>query len=69
MINKIFALILFSALSILSLASHAQDTYDGAVLTIPKVAVGQTLYRDVKITVGQILRVDGGKAKQDYDVY
>jgi hypothetical protein len=39
------------------------------VLTIPKVAVGQTLYRDVKITVGQILRVDGGKAKQDYDVY
>jgi hypothetical protein len=69
MINKIFALILLSALSILSLASHAQDTYDGAVLTIPKVAVGQTLYRDVKITVGQILRVDGGKAKQDYDVY
>jgi hypothetical protein len=69
MINKIFAPILFSALSILSLASHAQDTYDGAVLTIPKVAVGQTLYRDVKITVGQILRVDGGKAKQDYDVY
>jgi len=69
MINKIFALILFSALSILSLASHAQDTYDGAVLTIPKVAVGQTLYRDVKITVGQILSVEGGKAKQDYDIF
>ena len=69
MLKKIFAFILFSALSILSLTAHAQDTYDGAVLNIPKVAVGQTLYRDVKITVGQILRVDGGKAKQDYDIY
>lgn len=69
MLKKIFALTLFSAFSILSFTAHSQDTYDGAVLTIPKVAVGQTLYRDVKITVGQILRVDGGIAKQDYDVY
>ena len=53
MLKKIFAIILFSALSNLSLTAHAQDTYDGAVLNIPKVAVGQTLYRDVKITVGQ----------------
>jgi hypothetical protein len=69
MINKIFALILFSALSILSLAAHAQDSYDGTILTIPKVAVGQTLYRDVKITVGQLLGLEGGKPRQNCDVY
>jgi len=61
-------LILF-AYSVLSLASSAEDTYDGTILTIPKVALGQTLYRDVKITVGQVLRVDGGNPRQDYDVY
>lgn len=55
--------------AIISLTSFAQDSYDGSVLTIPKVAVGQTLYRDVKITVGQVLRVDGGKPSQEYDVY
>lgn len=42
MLKKIFILILFFV-SILSLSAHAQDTYDGAVLTIPKVVVGQTM--------------------------
>ena len=56
-------------LMLISVHALAQDGYDSTVLTIPKVAVGQTLYRDVKITVGQVLRVDGGKPRQDYDVY
>jgi hypothetical protein len=55
MLKRIASMVLLSVLSALSLSAQAQDTYDGAVLTIPKVAVGQTLYRDVKITVGQIV--------------
>ena len=66
MIKKICALFFCSIVSINVLA---QDAYDGVFLTIPKVAIANTLYRNVKITVGQVLAVNGGTATKDYDTY
>ena len=66
MIKKISALVFFSIVSITVLA---QDAYDGVYLTIPKVAIANTLYRNVKISVGQVLAVNGGAPSKDYDTY
>jgi dienelactone hydrolase len=66
MIKKISALVF---LSIVSITVLAQDTYDGVYLTIPKVAIANTLYRNVKISVGQVLAVNGGTPTKDYDTY
>jgi len=66
MIKKICALVFLSVLSITVLA---QDIYDGYTLKIPKVSVGDILYRDVQITVGQILAVNGGVPIQEFDKY
>jgi dienelactone hydrolase len=66
MIHKICALVFFSITSITVLA---QDAYDGVYLTIPKVAIANTLYRNVKISVGQIIAVNGGSPSKDYDTY
>jgi len=66
MLKKIYTLVLFSFFSITVLA---QDAYDGVYLTIPKVAIANTLYRNVKISVGQVLAVNGGTATKDYDTY
>ena len=66
MIKKISALVFFSIVSITVLA---QDAYDGVYLTIPKVAIANTLYRNVKISVGQVLAVNGGTPTKDYDTY
>jgi len=66
MIKKISALVFFS---IVSITVVAQDAYDGVYLTIPKVAIANTLYRNVKISVGQVLAVNGGAPSKDYDTY
>ena len=66
MIKKISALFFFSIVSITVLA---QDAYDGVYLTIPKVAIANTLYRNVKVSVGQVLAVNGGAPSKDYDTY
>ena len=66
MIKKISALFFFSIVSITVLA---QDAYDGVYLTIPKVAIANTLYRNVKVSVGQVLAVNGGTPSKDYDTY
>ena len=66
MIKKISALVFFSIVSITVLA---QDAYDGVYLTIPKVAIANTLYRNVKVSVGQVLAVNGGTPTKDYDTY
>ena len=66
MIKKISALVFFSIVSITVLA---QDAYDGVYLTIPKVAIANTLYRNVKVSVGQVLAVNGGAPTKDYDTY
>lgn len=66
MIKKILALVFFAIVSITVLA---QDAYDGVYLTIPKVAIANTLYRNVKISVGQVLAVNGGAPSKDYDTY
>ena len=66
MLKKFFTAFVFS---ITSFASTAQDAYDGIYLTIPKVAIANTLYRNVKISVGQVLAVNGGTPSKDYDTY
>ena len=66
MIKKILALVFFSIVSITVLA---QDAYDGVYLIIPKVAIANTLYRNVKVSVGQVLAVNGGTPIKDYDTY
>ena len=63
MLKKIFALILFF-ISILSLSAHAQDTYDGYTLKIPKVAVGDLVYKNVEITVANVLNVNGARTSE-----
>ena len=66
MIKKILALFFCS---IVSFTVMAQDAYDGVYLTIPKVAIANTLYRNVKVSVGQVLAVNGGTPTKDYDTY
>ena len=56
------------SLSGLSLA-HAADSYDGQYLTIPRVAVGNTIYTDVVITVGSIVGVEGVPPAANFDTY
>ena len=54
-----------------SFNAFAVDTYDPVKneLTIPKVQVGSTFYRDVKIKVGTIVSLDSVKATETFDVY
>ena len=66
MIKKILTLV---CCSIVSITVLAQDAYDGVYLTIPKVAIANTLYRNVKVSVGQVLAVNGGAPSKDYDTY
>lgn len=66
MLKKFFTSVV---LSIISIASSAQDAYDGVYLTIPKVVIANTLYRNVKISIGQVLAVNGGEPSKDYDTY
>ena len=66
MLKKFFTVFVFS---LISFASKAQDAYDGVYLTIPKVAIANTLYRNVKVSVGQVLAVNGGAPSKDYDTY
>ena len=49
----------------------ALDAYDPLKneLTIPKVQVGNTFYRDVKIKVGVVVSIDTIKATEPFDVY
>jgi len=54
-----------------SLNALALDTYDPIKneLIIPKVQVGNTYYRDVKIKVGTVVSIDALKATEIFDVY
>jgi len=54
-----------------SFNAFALDSYDPVKneLTIPKVQVGSTFYRDVKIKVGTIVSLDSVKATETFDVY
>ena len=54
-----------------SFNAFAIDSYDPVKneLTIPKVQVGSTFYRDVKIKVGVIVSLDAVKATETFDVY
>lgn len=48
---------------------YGSDSYDGSFLTIPLVQVGNTMYTNVKITVGSVISADGGTPKASYDTY
>jgi hypothetical protein len=47
------------------------DTYDGTQLSIPYVQVGPagTVYSGVVVTIGNVVRVDGGMPKSARDIY
>ena len=57
------------ALSMVSSMAFAVDVFDGRFLSIPRVKVGESFYFDVKITVNQVLAVEGGAPKDKHDVY
>lgn len=69
----IFSMRFIAALGIYFCASQsalASDTYSTStgILSISKVAVGDTLYSDVKATIGQVISV-GTSATDSYDTY
>ena len=57
-----------SLIAFFSPAVHATDTYNHVnnQLTIPAVVLGETIYRDVVITVGPILTVGGSSQDSKY---
>jgi len=63
-------LILLFCLGI-SFNAFAIDSYDPVKneLTIPKVQVGNTFYKDVKIKVGVVVSIGIVKATESFDVY
>jgi hypothetical protein len=63
-------LFIFAALSFMAQSATAFDTYSTStgILSISKVAVGDTLYSDVKATIGQVLSM-GTTATDSYDTY
>ena len=67
---SISSLFTLAALSMLAQSATASDTYSTStgILSIPKVAVGDTLYSDVKATIGQVISV-GTSATDTYDTY
>jgi hypothetical protein len=57
--------------TLLAAGVFAADTYDSAtnVLSIPLVKVGDSLYQDVKITVGTVVSVGAGPSADTFDSY
>jgi hypothetical protein len=68
MLKKLFVLVV---LSIVPIASSAQDTYDPNTnqLYIPYVNVGTASYAGVTISVGNVIEVKGGLAKFGADSF
>lgn len=65
MLKKICTFFLFSLFSITVLG---QDIYDGYTLKIPKVVVSDLVYKNVEITVANVLNVDGARISE-IDLY
>ena len=57
--------------TLFSFCVTAADTYDAAtnVLSIPLVKVGDSLYQDVKVTVGSVVSVGAGPNPDTFDTY
>ena len=49
--------------------AHGGDLFDGTYLAIPSVLVGNMIYPNVKITVGNIIGITGGTPSGSYDTY
>ena len=67
LIKTLYFLVWFSFIS----GVQAGDRYNPVnnQLTIPQVAVGETVYKDVVITVGSIIKVVGGLSVNTFDSY
>jgi len=70
MLKKIFALVLCS---VISLSASAQATFTVAnfnssngQLSVPSVVLGDTVYRDVVVTVGDVLAVGGSSLEKNF---
>lgn len=63
--------LLIGLLLLTAQACWAADTYDPAnnQLTIQSVSAGGTVYNDVVVTVGGIVRLDGGTPSGSFDIY
>jgi uncharacterized repeat protein (TIGR03803 family) len=55
--------------SIGSESAPAADPYDGSVLTVRRILVGNTIYSNVKVTVASIVNVAGGFPATSADSY
>lgn len=66
-LKSLLALFLFGS----AVSADAADRYNpqNNQLSIAQVALGQTMYTDVVITVGQVLAVNGGAAVLTYDSF
>lgn len=69
--SKTYQWVLAIFLTFSSLNALAADSYDASTntLTISSVAVGDTLYTNVKITVGAILSLGAQTPTESYDTY
>ena len=68
MLRRLVCLCLWSLISINAWAIDAYNANTG-ILSIPQVALGDTLYSNVKITVDQILAVGTQVTADSYDTY
>lgn len=68
MLRRLVCLFLWSLISINAWAIDAYNANTG-ILSIPQVALGDTLYSNVKITVDQILAVGTQVTADSYDTY
>ena len=66
---KIHQILIGVLFVLLSGQSHALDSYENGVLSIPKVVVDGNVYSNVKITVKEILSIKGGKPVADFDIF
>jgi len=66
---KIHQILIGVLFVLLSGQSHAIDSYENGILSIPKVVVDGNVYSNVKITVKEILSIKGGKPVADFDIF
>ena len=68
---KMLKKLLFGLSLLTAQVCWAADTYDPATnqLTIQSVSAGGTVYNDVVVTVGGIVRLDGGTPSGSVDIY
>ena len=68
-ILRISQVLIVSSFVLFSVYSHALDTYENGILSIPKVVVDGNVYSNVKITIKEIVSIKGGKPVAEFDIF